>query len=661
LKRRTDCDAHYLRILQSLHIFFGTFTAPSRCMTVRANLELETTGLPATASRQELSIGSANPNNGSGNLPGANGASNAKGLSFRDSWQAQVAWMNSANQSAEFETSSSEADGQPMWPEASAEQTDGAMEIAANCVDASIRPQQLAVGSTGTARADTRKAETQSTAESRVRGDQLSAPEEHIACKKKTTDSMANDATSQLAIASQISILPNEVASLSQPLPVAISNQNEMNPGNSTASLDGTPNGSVASVASNSFDSLNPETISGEASFPSAVSTAITTGSGAVEAANVVQSVVTGHPGACVDRTEPKSGYRSREASRASASSNTNQSPAGSESSLDRDSQIDRVSSDGASIKVGADVRVSSEQRAASIQVHTVPGTKNGTEAAGSFGIKNGAAPAESPDVASFNDNWDKLSTEFHLQFSSASVATPDESSRAASSHSISRINVSESRTQSPRQAAGNSQDAFATHTAGVSVISATTVAGIADTNHWSPNFGGSRVEETFNALESGTKIETAEPSQTRGGRLQAEAGYQDPALGWVSVRAEASSGVVHATVLSQSADAALALSGHLAGLHTYLADNRTPVETLTLASPGGDGQHLGAQHSGRGMHQDAEQNTGRDNSEPVLKPQLMTRASAGRSSGEASVVNEVFARTNTEMGFDSRHISIVV
>jgi hypothetical protein len=161
-------------------------------------------------------------------------------------------------------------------------------------------------------------------------------------------------------------------------------------------------------------------------------------------------------------------------------------------------------------------------------------------------------------------------------------------------------------------------------------------------------------LEETFTALESGTKIDAAGPSPARSGRIQAEVGYQDPTLGWVGVRAEASKGVVHATVLPQSADAAQILSGHMAGLHTYLANNRTPVETLTLATFGGNGEHLGGQDSGRGLHQGAGQNAGGDNSEPILKEQSTTDVFAGG-------VKEVLGRADADKGFDGRHISVVV
>jgi hypothetical protein len=79
-----------------------------------------------------------------------------------------------------------------------------------------------------------------------------------------------------------------------------------------------------------------------------------------------------------------------------------------------------------------------------------------------------------------------------------------------------------------------------------------------------------------------------ARPSWIHAGREQAEAGFQDPSLGWVGVRADASGGGVHAEVVAGSADAAQALGSHMAGLNAYLAEHHTPVETLTLSGPEG-------------------------------------------------------------------------
>ena len=73
-------------------------------------------------------------------------------------------------------------------------------------------------------------------------------------------------------------------------------------------------------------------------------------------------------------------------------------------------------------------------------------------------------------------------------------------------------------------------------------------------------------------------------------GPRQAEAGFEDPALGWIGVRAEMSGGGVHAEVVPGSAGAALELGRQMEGLHSYVAEQRMPVDSLSMASSGGHG-----------------------------------------------------------------------
>jgi hypothetical protein len=119
----------------------------------------------------------------------------------------------------------------------------------------------------------------------------------------------------------------------------------------------------------------------------------------------------------------------------------------------------------------------------------------------------------------------------------------------------------------------------------------------------------GPDVREAFATLDAaGTP---GKPAWIHAGAQRAEAGFQDPALGWVGVRADMSGGGVHAQLVPGSADAAQALGGQLAGLNAYLAEHHTPVDTLTLQTPlsGGSGSESG-QGAGQGMQQGAGQET---------------------------------------------------
>jgi hypothetical protein len=115
---------------------------------------------------------------------------------------------------------------------------------------------------------------------------------------------------------------------------------------------------------------------------------------------------------------------------------------------------------------------------------------------------------------------------------------------------------------------------------------------------------GAATTRDTFSALDAGTSPGT--PAWTHAGSQHAEAGFRDPALGWVSVRADLNAGGIHATLVPSSAEAAQALNGHLAGLSTHLVEQQAPVASLTMASPSDNGVENGM---GQRMQQGGEGN----------------------------------------------------
>lgn len=90
--------------------------------------------------------------------------------------------------------------------------------------------------------------------------------------------------------------------------------------------------------------------------------------------------------------------------------------------------------------------------------------------------------------------------------------------------------------------------------------------------------------QETFAALDA--ENGGAAPVWIHTGGIKAEAGFKDPTLGWVGVRAQVDAGGVHAAVVPSSAGASQALSGNMTNLSTYLTEHHSPVQTLTMASP---------------------------------------------------------------------------
>jgi hypothetical protein len=140
---------------------------------------------------------------------------------------------------------------------------------------------------------------------------------------------------------------------------------------------------------------------------------------------------------------------------------------------------------------------------------------------------------------------------------------------------------------------------------------------------------------EPFATLDTATGPGT--PSLVHAGIRRAEAGFQDPSLGWVGVRADTSGGQVHATLVPGSAEAAQTLDGHMAGLHSYLADVHTPVDSLTLSAPESrESAFSTSQNLGQGMNQGAHQNSGQGStSESASPPQPAAPLAASASSTE--------------------------
>jgi hypothetical protein len=172
----------------------------------------------------------------------------------------------------------------------------------------------------------------------------------------------------------------------------------------------------------------------------------------------------------------------------------------------------------------------------------------------------------------------------------------------------------------------------------------------------------GSESRDAFAALDAAS----AEGKATwiHSGTQQAEAGFQDPALGWVGVRANTSGGGVHAELVPGSDNAAQTLGSHLAGLNTYLAEHHTPVETLTMAAPesGRSGLDSG-QSAGQSMQQNAGQQTGQelgqgaDSGSQYGKSSSSTAQSAVAS---GSAVSAAELDGSAQPAWQSGHISVM-
>ncbi len=160
--------------------------------------------------------------------------------------------------------------------------------------------------------------------------------------------------------------------------------------------------------------------------------------------------------------------------------------------------------------------------------------------------------------------------------------------------------------------------------------------------------------KETFAELDGGTAVGT--PAWVHSGGHQAEAGFQDPALGWVGVRADLSGGSVHAALVPSSAEAGQVLGAHMAGLSAYLSEQRAPVASLSLV--GADGSGPG---SGQPMQQGAGQSAGGGEAfESHSRSQSSLPAAPSREAGRSTNEGGGSEESSPARGSRGRHISVV-
>jgi hypothetical protein len=130
-------------------------------------------------------------------------------------------------------------------------------------------------------------------------------------------------------------------------------------------------------------------------------------------------------------------------------------------------------------------------------------------------------------------------------------------------------------------------------------------------------------------------------PAWTHAGTAKVEAGFQDPSLGWIGVRATTDSSGVHAAVLPSSSDASRMLGGSMADLGAYLTEQHHSVESLTLAPPSSaEAGNTGGSYDGAALAQGSSQERGgygqQSGTNPETAPEIvMDRESMSSVSGE--------------------------
>jgi hypothetical protein len=128
-------------------------------------------------------------------------------------------------------------------------------------------------------------------------------------------------------------------------------------------------------------------------------------------------------------------------------------------------------------------------------------------------------------------------------------------------------------------------------------------LSGAAEKQMGTSHAAGGGESDPFLALDA----ERTPPSTwIHAGTHHAEAGYLDPALGWVGVRADAAAGGVHAALVPASGEAAQLLGGHLPALNSYLAEHHGSTATVTMMAPHDGGSGAGRGNDSPQQHQSA-------------------------------------------------------
>jgi hypothetical protein len=127
------------------------------------------------------------------------------------------------------------------------------------------------------------------------------------------------------------------------------------------------------------------------------------------------------------------------------------------------------------------------------------------------------------------------------------------------------------------------------------------------------PQHSAAAVRDPFAALDQ----DHATPPATwiHAGTHHAEAGYFDPALGWIGVRADATLSGVHAALVPGSAEAAQVLGSHVAGLNAYLSEHHREAAMVTMTAPqdGREGPGSGPGNRPSARERDGQKSQGRN------------------------------------------------
>ena len=169
------------------------------------------------------------------------------------------------------------------------------------------------------------------------------------------------------------------------------------------------------------------------------------------------------------------------------------------------------------------------------------------------------------------------------------------------------------------------------------SMLSMSHTASVTTSDASSSRIGPARLnaQDTFAALDE--QNPPGAPVWIHTGGNKAEAGFKDPTLGWIGVRAQVDAGGVHASVVTASALASQALSSNMTNLSAYLDEQHTPVQSLTMATSESSWE-------GRNTDNPSSTNAGQGNAQEGNSGQQ--QASSNSVASAATVAQDRFIQT---------------
>jgi hypothetical protein len=154
--------------------------------------------------------------------------------------------------------------------------------------------------------------------------------------------------------------------------------------------------------------------------------------------------------------------------------------------------------------------------------------------------------------------------------------------------------------------------------------------------------------------------LKHTEPQWIHAGTHFAEAGFQDPSLGWISVRATRDPTGLHAIVVPPSLEAERTLSMHLSGLNAYLANNQIDVSLVALSSH--EDARQASSFGGDAQQRNARE--GRDERDDSRRPATVERVDSAATSPRMTTPDNLsrYGPPWIRSGASSReiHISLV-